>query len=128
MARLAPIRQALLVAVVAASVLNLWVAWDSLKAVSTNYRYFSLSGSSYSNQDVLVLHTPPPTCPPPRTPLDALTECAAAQENYDSWREARSAYDAARLRVWNRPAKIEFGIIAFGVILWLLLPRSKVLQ
>ena len=57
--------------------------------------------------------------------IQAMSAAGVARARYDQWRGERAHYDAALRQDWNQAAKIEFGIFAGALVLWLALPRPR---
>jgi hypothetical protein len=101
-------RQALLVLVFSGTILNLWTALDAFSQVSP------YAQSLWDNQiyDVRRLN-------------DYVLGSTASGLNYrDGLGSALRNYNAARLHVWEMPAKVEFALLAGAVCIWLVLPRA----
>jgi hypothetical protein len=111
------VRYALLVAVVAGSVLNLWSTFDSVSRVPS---YDAMLKAGYQ-------------IGPTPNPLDALRTPSTPSTSIDWTLIAKEQKQAAereyyRPRVfpyWERATKIEFAVLAVALCVWLLLPRSK---
>jgi len=102
------IRQALIVLVLTATVLNIWTTLDAVSAVDRSYWV-----ESYGTWgDALK---------PPDHP--AVGNDGHALDRLIEWQDALAAYHVREVRVWERAAKVEFALLAGALCLWLLLPR-----
>jgi hypothetical protein len=113
-------RQALLVLVVTGTILNVWSAIERIPnytALATDNEKRALSGWESLHQA-----DPQQTIPPDLSSEDAIQEsirkdAADLYNTYGGPEETNAA--------WERAAKIEFGILAGGLALWLILPAGK---
>jgi hypothetical protein len=123
------LRTALIVAFVAGTTLNIWTAFDGVARLDHT---FMLDNATVGN----VFEPPPLPAPTPANALDALIEKrrrelqgnfgpSAEEFRYDNWLTASAAYNSRRLDLWERAAKIEFGLVALAAIIWVFARPAK---
>ncbi len=122
-------RQALLVLFVAGTILNVWAGFDALARVSkmiyVNDEYIDLSKPPARLYNSTVVGTS--AAGTTTSQLFSPAEIAAFDlKQTDLYQKALADYHGYQVRIWERPAKIEFALIAGIACIWLLLPRATV--
>lgn len=118
--------------------LNLWDGIDAVSRVSKVYVGGELQGApplpfGAVLPPIDVDDTPPPTPanePEPREPkgwrqVTPSTYIRVARAKWQRWHSAVSDYHSRQRGAFEPTAKLEFVILAAGLILWLLLSRRK---
>jgi hypothetical protein len=92
----------------AGTILNVWAGVDAASHVNISF--------VYEDGTRLDVFKPP-------TPANAYAYLDP-HDKYNQWREALATYRGYQLRAWERPAKIEFALLAGAVCAWLILPAA----
>ena len=118
-------RYALLILIVAGTIFNVWAAFDAQSGLGDYTAKATRDVKNAAALQAAYHQLNPKATPDPSLP--DLSNYEAIQREIRN--EANGYYDTySRPRanaIWEHAAQFEFGILAVGLVLWLLLPRQK---